>query len=106
MDNKYFNPSNVRYCYDKGPLRRSIERFVQFPIATSFDKREPRLLLVSVDVATGVAVTFDSYEKEDGSRRSVYGNYLVSVDGREEYEYDVEYNGDQCTACDSLSFPS
>jgi hypothetical protein len=49
-------------------LKRSLERFAKFPIATSFDDKssspQPRLLLVSVDVAEGAAVTFDSYERK------------------------------------------
>ena len=43
-----------------------------------FDNSEPRLLLVGVDVAEGIAVTFDSYEKEKDDqgniiRRTEYG---------------------------------
>jgi hypothetical protein len=37
--------------------------FVKFPIATDYGKGEPRLLVVSSDVAEGIPVTFDSYEK-------------------------------------------
>ncbi len=84
MDNKYLDPSKFTYIYDKGPIKQSIKRFVNFPLATSFENREPRLLLVSVDVAKGMAVTFDSYEKGNGSRKSVYGDYLE--------KYIIEYN--------------
>ena len=38
--------------------------------------------MVSVDVADGVPVTFDSYAKEDGSRKTEYGRY-VKQDGKE-----------------------
>ena len=48
---------------DNQPLRKSIEKFAKFPIATSFDKGEPRLLVISVDAAEGTTVTFDSYER-------------------------------------------
>ncbi|MGC2599408.1 MAG: hypothetical protein WA395_14915 [Nitrososphaeraceae archaeon] len=58
----------------------SIEYFAQFPIATNFDKKQPRLLVFSVDVAAGETVTFDSYEKSDGSRKSEYGDYSVEKD--------------------------
>jgi len=34
-------------------------------------------LLVSVDVADGTVVTFNSYETEDASRKSQYGKYIV-----------------------------
>ena len=43
-------------------LKRTLERFAHFPIKTSpLERKEPRLLLVTVDVKTGDAVTFDSY---------------------------------------------
>jgi NTE family protein len=62
-DGKFFDPQNKRMLYDKQPLQNSIEKFAKFPIATSYDKEEPRLLVVSTDVAEGTTVTFDSYEK-------------------------------------------
>ena len=40
-------------------LKRTLGRFADFPIKTSFERKEPRLLLVTVDVKTGDAVTFD-----------------------------------------------
>lgn len=43
-------------------LRRTLERFAHFPIKT--EEGKPRLLLVTVDVQTGDAVTFDSYSKQ------------------------------------------
>jgi NTE family protein len=66
-DNKYFDnnsllPNNLWFRYSNQPLRDSIEKYAEFPIATSSDNEEPRLLLVSVDVEEGETVTFDSYE--------------------------------------------
>src|SRR5919108_6183080 len=64
----YLNPSAWWFRYSNEPLRSSIAEFIkEFPIATSYDKniskmRQPRLLLVSVDVQEGETVTFDSYE--------------------------------------------
>ena len=59
-----------------------MEKFVKFPISTSFEKGEPRLLLVAVDVQEATPVVFDSYEKEDGTRKSEYGRYgRVKSDG-------------------------
>jgi len=58
-------------------LRKSIERFAKFPIATSFEKGEPRLLVISVDSAEGTTVTFDSYEDEQGRRETEYGDSLL-----------------------------
>jgi len=52
-----------------------LEKFAKFPISTSFEKGEPRLLLVAADVQEGSPVIFDSYEKEDGTRKSEYGKY-------------------------------
>ena len=52
---------------------------VNFPIATSYydDKKQPikqpRLLIVSVDVEEAETVVFDSYAKKNGSRNTEYG---------------------------------
>ena len=59
-DEKFFDQANKRSLYSKQPLQKSIEKFVKFPIATNFEKGEPRLLVVSTDVAEGIPVTFDS----------------------------------------------
>ena len=96
VDNKFFDPQNLWYRFDSRPLKRSLERFAKFPIATTFDEKasltQPRLILVSVDVAEGTPVVFDSYEKEDGSRKSEYGKYIVQ-DGKEVgFTHTVKYN--------------
>jgi NTE family protein len=81
VDN-FFMPSNIWLHYKNEELRKSIEKYVEFPIATTFDhgsdneKQQPRLLIVSTDVREGEAVTFDSYERQDGGRRSQYGDYI------------------------------
>ena len=74
-DNRFFDPSNTWYIYDNRPLKESLEKFAKFPISTSFENNEPRLLLVAVDVQELTPVVFDSYEKEDGTRKSEYGRY-------------------------------
>jgi NTE family protein len=72
----------VWFLYSNEPLKRSIEKFAKFPIATS--PGEPRLLLVAVDVLEGETVTFDSYAKyDDGIRKTVYG--------KGERKYSIEY---------------
>lgn len=96
FDTRFFNFQNVWYRFNSRPLKRSLERFAKFPIATTFDEKsslpQPRLLLVSVDVAEGTAVTFDSYETEDGSRKSEYGKYIIQ-DGKEVgHKHIVRYN--------------
>src|SRR5215216_2702753 len=72
-DTKFFDLQNTWYRYNNQPLRESISKFAKFPIATDYDDDQPRLLLVSTDVQSGSSVTFDSYKKIDGSRKSTYG---------------------------------
>ena len=45
-------------------LKTTIQKFARFPIKTTKEKCEPRFLLVTVDVKTGDAVTFDSYSEK------------------------------------------
>ncbi len=96
LDTKFFDPQNIWYRFDSGPLKRSLERFAKFPIATTFDENasfaQPRLILVSVDVAEGTPVVFDSYEKEDGSRKSEYGKYIVKDGTEVGFSHIVRYN--------------
>src|SRR5215213_1089513 len=75
LDSRFFDPLNTWYIYDNNPLKESLEKFAKFPISTSFENNEPRLLLVAVDVQDLTPVVFDSYEKEDGTRKSEYGRY-------------------------------
>ena len=67
------------YIHTIQPLKESIQCFASLlPISTTFHKdnrKEPRLLIFSVDVLEGETVTFDSYPKSDGSRKSEYGKY-------------------------------
>jgi predicted acylesterase/phospholipase RssA len=75
-DTKFYDSQNKWLAYNNEPLRKSIEKFAKFPIATSFERGEPRLLVVSTDAAEGTTVTFDSYEKEQGRRETEYGDSL------------------------------
>jgi NTE family protein len=96
VDTRFFDPVNIWYRFDSGPLKRSLERFAKFPIATSFDEKsslpQPRLILMSVDVAEGAAVAFDSYETEDGSRKSEYGKYITQNGKRVGHQHIIRYN--------------
>jgi NTE family protein len=100
LDNKFLDPSNTWYIYDNRPLKESLEKFAKFPISTSFENDEPRLLLVAVDVQELTPVVFDSYEKEDGSRKSEYGRYGRVQSGHsgkdpedtEEFEHVIRYD--------------
>ena len=78
LDSRFFDLLNTWYVYDNKPLKESLEKFASFPISTSFENNEPRLLLVAVDVQEATPVVFDSYEKEDGTRKSAYGKYYGS----------------------------
>jgi NTE family protein len=96
LDTKFFDPQNIWYRFDSGPLKRSLEKFAKFPIATTFDGKasltQPRLILISVDVAEGATVTFDSYEKEDGLRKSEYGKYVVKGSKEVGFTHIIKYN--------------
>jgi hypothetical protein len=61
LDSRFFDPLNTWQIYDIKPLKESLEKFAKFPISTSFEKGEPRLLLVAVDVQDAIPVVFDSY---------------------------------------------
>jgi NTE family protein len=76
-DNRFCDSQNQWLVYDNQPLRNSIEKFAKFPMATSYEKGEPRLLVISVDAAEGTTVTFDSYEKEQGRRETEYGDSVL-----------------------------
>ncbi|HET6730387.1 MAG TPA: patatin-like phospholipase family protein [Nitrososphaeraceae archaeon] len=100
LDSRFFDPSNTWYIYDNSPLKESLEKFAKFPISTSFENDEPRLLLVAVDVQDATPVVFDSYEKEDGTRKSEYGRYgRMKSDGsaknqdNEGFEHVIRYEG-------------
>lgn len=73
-DNKFFDsdPPAKRIMLNDEPLKKLIENFGKFPIGTRIDKGEPRLLITAVDIAEGITVTFDSYRKLDGKRKTVY----------------------------------
>jgi NTE family protein len=93
-DKKFFDYLwNTWYRFSNEPLRKSLERFAKFPIATAFEENQPRLILVAVDVADGVPVTFDSYAKADGSRKTEYGRYVKQEDGKEiGFEHVIRYD--------------
>jgi NTE family protein len=65
---KFLNPFTdflPWWRYDYGQLRSYLSKFVDFPIKTSLEKGQPRLLLTSVDIQDyATLVVFDSYEKQ------------------------------------------
>ena len=106
LDNRFFNIYNTWYRYTNNPLKKSLEKFVNFPIATSPEKNEPRLLLVAVDITDGIPVTFDSYPTYDGSRKTEYGKYIMKEKEEIGFEHVVKYDegitADQVMASGSL----
>jgi hypothetical protein len=67
MGSKFLNPFTdflPWWRYDYTPLRDYLSKFIDFPIKTSLEKGQPRLLLTSVDIQDFTSpVVFDSYEK-------------------------------------------
>jgi len=100
IDFKFFDNfivPNIWYRYDNSRLRETMNESIKFPIATSNHnhKKEPRLLAISVDVEEGETVTFDSYEKSDGIRKSEYGDYKPGdINGKKRgtYEHTIKYD--------------
>ena len=101
QDEKFFDQENKRVLYDKRPLKKSIEKFAKFPIGTAYEKGEPRLIVVSTDVAEGTTVTFDSYEKgkdlngKEEIGKSVYYSEESSQEQEEKQRQQpivIEYN--------------
>ena len=55
---------NFWWKYDYTPLRNYLSKFVDFPINTSLEREQPRLILTSIDIEDFTSpVVFDSYEK-------------------------------------------
>src|SRR5262245_24138505 len=92
LDSRFFDLSNIWYRFSNNPLKRSLEKFAKFPIRTNHENNQPRLILVAVDVASGLPVTFDSYPKEDGSRKTEYGNYIKEQNKDVGFEFVMRYD--------------
>ncbi len=88
VDYKYADsdPLYKWYLHDIDPLQNTIEGYSKdkdnekLRIATSWSRREPRLLVISVDVSEGKTVTFDSYHTKDDSENSVYESDGITID--------------------------
>jgi NTE family protein len=86
-DSKFADPDNTWLVHDSKPLQSTIERYTKdennekLRIATSWDKREPRLLVISVDVAEGKTVAFDSYHtRAEDPENSLYDGDGITID--------------------------
>ncbi len=86
-DSRFYDETSIWPLYSNQPLKSSLEKYARFPIATSSEQNQPRLLLTSVDVQESATVTFDSYIKTtDGSRKSEYW------DKDKRYQYTINYD--------------
>ena len=96
---KFLNPFTdflPWWRYDYQPLREYLSSYVDFPIKTSREKNQPRLLLTSVDVQDYTsAVVFDSYEKlhpafngESAQNSGMWYSEYGSLEGRHVVFYD------------------
>jgi predicted acylesterase/phospholipase RssA len=86
-DSKFADdPDNTWLVHDISPLQHTIEQYSKdagnknLRISTNWDQRQPRLLVISVDVAEGRTVTFDSYYKIDHSNNSLYDGDGINID--------------------------
>ena len=92
-DNRFFDfVHNTWYRFSNKPLRDSLERFAKFPIKSAFEENQPRLLFVTVDVAAGSPVIFDSYPKADGTWKSEYGRYIKRNGKGIGFEHVIRYD--------------
>jgi NTE family protein len=86
-DSKFADSDNTWFVHDSSPLQNTIERFSKdenkkkLSISTSWGNREPRLLVISVDVAEGKTVAFDSYHtKAEDPKNSLYEGDGITID--------------------------
>jgi NTE family protein len=87
-DSKFADQDNTWFVHDSSPLQNTIERYAKdennkekLSIATSWSNREPRLLVISVDVAEGKTVAFDSYHtKAEDPKNSLYEGDGITID--------------------------
>jgi NTE family protein len=93
---KFLNPFTdlmPSWRYDYTPLRSYLSKFIDFPIKTSFEKGEPRLLLVSVDVQDYTdAVIFDSYKKQHATMDITKGQWYSEY-GHGQNKHVLFYDG-------------
>jgi NTE family protein len=106
---KFLNPFTdflPWWRYDYTPLRNYLSKFIDFPIKTSLEKGQPRLLLTSVDIQDyATPVVFDSYEKQhdapvnrkttvvEGKEQKGNGGRWYSEYGNSENRHVVFYDG-------------
>jgi predicted acylesterase/phospholipase RssA len=88
LDTKFGDQKdNLWYHHTNKPLENTIIRYSfnqdseEKRIVTSLEKQQPRLLVISVDVADGEIVTFDSYHKEaEEPNNTIYNCDGITID--------------------------
>jgi hypothetical protein len=92
-DFRFPNPFNSLVRYGNAPLVAAIKKHLDYekhPIKTSYDRNEPRLLFVSVDIKDAITATFDSYEKENGVWKTEYAHETAGYEERKD-RHIIEY---------------
>ena len=92
LDNQFYGLTQPWFQANNHALKESLEKFIDFPIATDFDKNEPHLLLLAVDVQEAIPVVFDSYKKADGKRKTIYGQKPAKNGEGTEGGFIIEYD--------------
>jgi len=90
-DNRFFDSQNKWLIYDKTPLRKSIEQYAKFPISTSFEKGEPRLLVISVNIEEGISTTFDSYKNSSGDKKAQSNETIFKTKIKSDNGIDIKH---------------
>jgi NTE family protein len=100
LNYKFLNPFDCLWLRsDFDNLKTYLSKFIDFPIKTSPERKEPRLLLVSVDLQDYTTpVVFDSYEKKgdplDMDGNPIKGNSkYYSEYGKDQNKHVVFYDG-------------
>ena len=92
MGSKFLNPFTdflPWWRYDYTPLRDYLSKFIDFPIKTSLEKGQPRLLLTSVDIQDFTSpVVFDSYQK---LHNAPVKHSAIERKGREEHSSNGDF---------------
>lgn len=93
FDPEFYTLSSPWFQANNKALKESLEKFIDFPISTDYKKEDPRLLLVAADVQESLPVIFDSFQKPDGKRWSLYGERPAKDGKGSEGGYVIEYDG-------------
>ncbi|HEY7082598.1 MAG TPA: patatin-like phospholipase family protein, partial [Nitrososphaeraceae archaeon] len=86
LDTKFGDQvNNLWYHHSSEPLKNTIIRYSvnldeKMNLSTSWNDRQPRLLVIAVDVEKGETVTFDSYHKKEDPNNQLYDGDGIGID--------------------------